>query len=173
MSSPGQILSPHGEEKSSGPQGTRLFSTEALRQYAGETEFAPVGPASTREPVLEGLSPGLHSTRYPLRQGRQTIGRRLDNDIVIDDSSVSGSHGWIIIQPDHYVIMNTLSTNGTYVNDRRVHEAKLKHGDHVRLGEAEFRFLTREHHAKSPFSPRWIGWCLLVLGAAAVVWWLV
>lgn len=173
MSSPGQTLPHRAVEKSSGPQGTRLFSTQALRQYAGETEFAPDGPASTRQPVLEGLSPGLESLRFPLRQGRQTIGRRTDNDIIVDDSSVSGSHGWIIIQPEHYVIMNTLSTNGTYVNDRRVHEASLKHGDHVRLGEAEFRFLTREQDASPALRPRWIAWGLLLLGAAAIAWWLI
>lgn len=172
MSSPGQTSPHRASEKSSGPQGTRLFSTEALHQYAGKMEYSPDGPASSRQPVLEGFSPGLESLRFPLRQGRQTIGRRPDNDIIVDDSSVSGSHGWIIIQPGHYVIINTLSTNGTYVNDRRVHEASLKHGDHVRLGEAEFRFMTREHDARSALRPRWILWGLLLLASAAVAWWL-
>lgn len=172
MSSPGHpVPRPAGEEPS-GPQGTRLFSSEDLRQYAVETQIEPAGVASTREPVLEGLSPGMETLRFPLRQGRQTIGRRTDNDIVIDDSSVSGAHGWIIVHPGHYVIMNTLSTNGTYVNDRRVHEAVLKHGDHVRLGEVEFRFLTREHGARS-FSLRWIAWSALLLASAAVAWWLI
>lgn len=173
MSSLGQTTPDRSSDEPSGPQGTRLFSTDALRQYASETEFAPDGPASTRKPVLEGLSAGLENLRFPLRQGRQTIGRRTDNDIIINDSSVSGSHGWIIIQPGHYVIMNTLSTNGTYVNDRRVHEASLKHGDHVRLGEAEFRFLTREHDAGSAFRPRWIVWGLLLIAFAALAWWLI
>jgi hypothetical protein len=173
MSSPGKTPSFQDGEKSSGPQGTRLFSTEKLRQYASEAETAPDGPASKRKPVLEGLSPGLEKLRIPLGQGRQTIGRRADNDIIIDDSSVSASHGWIIIQSGHYVIMNTLSTNGTYVNDRRVHEANLKHGDHVRLGEAEFLFLTSERGTDRAGLYRWLAMGLAVIGIGSLAWWLI
>jgi hypothetical protein len=173
MSSLGQTSSHQAGERSSGPQGTRLFATEELRQYASEAEPEPDGPASKRKPVLEGLSPGLENLRIPLGQGRQTIGRRADNDIVIDDSSVSASHGWIIIQPGHYVIMNTLSTNGTYVNDRRVHEANLKHGDHLRLGEAEFRFLTREQGPGRVGRYRWLAVGAALIGIGSLAWWLI
>ncbi len=149
--------------KPSGPHGTRLFSTESLRQYATEADEAPSGPPSTRRPVLEGISPGLEQLRFSLHSGRQTFGRGSDNDLVINDPSVSASHGWIIIQSGHYVIMNTLSTNGTYVNDKRIHEATLKHGDHIRLGQAEFLFLTREDKQR----PVWLRW--LVLGLAVIL----
>ena len=70
--------------------------------------------------------------------------------------------------------MNTLSTNGTFVNDRRVHEATLRHGDHIRLGQAEFVFLTRERDLPRPASRRWIGAIVLlaVLGiVGALAWW--
>lgn len=170
MSHPGQTPSRRAAGTPSGPQGTRLFSTEALRQYASEADFASDGPASKHEPVLEGISPGLETLRFSLRPGRQTIGRNSDNDIVVNDSSVSASHGWIIIQHKHYVIMNTLSTNGTYVNDRRVHEATLKHGDHIRLGQAEFLFLTREHGAPRLLRPRWIVASLLLVGLGVLAW---
>lgn len=173
MSSPGQTSSYRAGDRSAGPQGTRLFSTDALRQYASEVETAPDGPASKRKPVLQGLSAGLENLRFPLHQGRQTIGRRSDNDIIINDSSVSASHGWIIIQSAHYVIMNTLSTNGTYVNDRRIHEAQLKHGDHVRLGEAEFRFLTREQSGDPSGRQRWLAAGVVVTGIALLAWWLI
>jgi hypothetical protein len=157
---------------SSGPHGTRLFSTEDLRQYACDGGFAVDGPASKREPVLEGVSQGLQNLRVSVRPGRQTIGRGGDNDIVIDEPSVSASHGWIINHQGHCVIMNTLSTNGTFVNDRRVHEATLKHGDHIRLGQAELMFLTREHGARSPARRRWITAGLLALAVlGALVWW--
>ncbi len=172
MSHPEQMLIQRNGRNSAGPQGTRVFSTTALRQYASEADFVPEGPASALEPVLEGISPGLEHLRFSLRPGRQTIGRGSDNDIIVNEPSVSASHGWITGQHRQYVIMNTLSTNGTYVNDRRVHEAALKHGDHIRLGEAEFLFLTRERGTRRWPALRWTVAGLLLLGLLALAWWL-
>lgn len=159
---------------SSGPQGTQLFSAEELRQCAGEAAFASDGHASVHEPVLERTG-GLEGERFKLRSGRQTIGRQGDNDIVVDDLSVSSSHAWIMNQQGHYVIMNTLSTNGTFVNGKRVHEAVLKHGDCIRLGQAELVFLTREHGARRRLSPVWAAAAVVTLAGLAVLgwwWWL-
>ncbi len=157
----------------SGSQGTRLFSVEELRQYADQAGPLSHGRASVDRPVLEGASAGLDGRRHFLRAGRQTLGRRGDNDIIIDDLSVSSSHAWIINQQGHCVIMNTLSTNGTFVNDKRTHEATLKHGDRIRLGQAEFVFLTREPGAAGTGHLRWVAvglWAVLALSALA--WWL-
>jgi pSer/pThr/pTyr-binding forkhead associated (FHA) protein len=123
--------------------------------------------------VLEGVSSGLEGRRFSLRSGRQTIGRGDNNDIVADDPSVSSSHAWLINQHGHYVIMNTLSTNGTFVNDKRIHEAILKHGDHIRLGQAEFVFLTREPGAGVKIRLRWIvAGVLALIGLVVLAWWL-
>ena len=159
-------------ERSSGPQGTRFFSTEALRQYASDVADGSDNRISVHEPVLEGSSPGIQGRRFLLRPGRQAIGRRVDNEIVIDDLSVSGCHAWITNQDGRCIIMNTLSTNGTFVNDRRVHEVSLRHGDHIRLGQAEFVFLTRERDLPRAASRRWIGIVVLLLAATgALAWW--
>jgi pSer/pThr/pTyr-binding forkhead associated (FHA) protein len=172
MNSRVQTPSPLGGGRSAGPQGTQLFSTEQLRQYAIETEPESSGRASAHEPVLEGVSAGLEGRRFSLRSGRQTIGRGGDNDIRIDDPSVSASHAWVVNQHGHYVIMNTLSTNGTFVNDKRIHMTALKHGDHIRLGHAEFVFLTRERGAAGWPRPRWIAAGVLALaGLGALAWW--
>jgi len=112
--------------------------------------------------------------RFTLRAGRQAIGRGSDNDIIVDDPSVSTAHAWIINQHGRYLIMNTLSTNGTFVNDRRIHEASLKHGDHIRLGRAELVFLTRESGATDPRRVRWVVVAsAALLALSALVWWLV
>ena len=174
MNSRGQTPPRPAGRRSSGPQGTQLFSAAELRQYASEAGLGSDGRASVHEPVLEGVSAGLEGRRFSLRSGRQTIGRGGDNDITVDDPSVSSSHAWIINQHGHYVIMNTLSTNGTFVNDKRIHEAILKHGDHIRLGQAEFVFLTRERGVPGGARLRWIAAGLLMLiGLGVLAWWLI
>lgn len=172
MNSRGQTPSRPDGRRFAGPQGTRLFSAEELHQYASEAELGSDGRASVHEPVLEGISAGLEGRRFLLRSGRQTVGRGGNNDILVEDPSVSSSHAWIINQHGHYVIMNTLSTNGTFVNDKRIHEAILKHGDHIRLGQAEFVFLTRERGVAGRARLRWIaGGVLLLIGLGAFAWW--
>ncbi|KTG16628.1 MULTISPECIES: FHA domain-containing protein [unclassified Guyparkeria] len=152
--------------RSAGPQGTQLFQADELRAQAEQAASPGNTRASVAEPVLEGVSPGIEGRRYTLRAGRQTIGRRDDNDIILDEPSVSSSHAWILNQQGHHVVMNMLSTNGTFVNDERVHEATLKHGDRVRLGQAEFVFLTREAGDRRIGARHWLVGALLL---AAIV----
>jgi len=174
MDSRGQTPAPVRERRPSGPQGTRLFSAEELRQYASEVAPAPSGQPSVAAPVLEGLCEPFEGRRISLRVGRQTVGRRADNDIVLDDLSVSASHAWLMNQQGHYVVMNTLSTNGTFVNGKRIHEATLRHGDRVRFGQVEFTFLTRERGAASALHRGWFALAAAALVAAGVVaWWLI
>ena len=159
---------------SSGPQGTRFFAQEDLRQLASETDQASKARASVHRPVLESIGPELGGRRFSVHPGRQTIGRLASNDIVVSGPSVSSSHAWIMNQQGRCVIMNTLSTNGTFVNDKRVHQATLKHGDRIRLGQVELVFLTRDRG--SPGS-RHLG-RLAMLGVivliclGALAWWL-
>lgn len=174
MNRPDPISAGATRIRSAGPQGTQLLSVEELREYA---EAVPSFDerASTHQPVLEGVSQGLEGRRFVLRSGRQTIGRRNDSDIILDDLSVSASHAWIINQHGHYVVMNTLSTNGTFVNERRVHEAVLKHGDRLRLGQVEFVFLTREpgEGSMARLVLRIVAGIVVVAVVAALAWWLI
>ncbi len=164
--------SPQTGKRERGPQGTQLFSASQLQQVASDSGLAAPERASVRAPILEGASAGLEHRRFALRSGRQTIGRGADNDLVIDDASVSLSHAWIINQHGRHAIMNTLSTNGTFVNDQRIHETTLRHGDRVRLGQTEFVFLTREPGQLQV--PRWrmlIAAAVVVIAAVALWRW--
>lgn len=170
----GQPQSTEDGRLRAGPQGTQLLSAAQMQQLALEESQASNGRASSHKPVLEGTQGELKGSRFTLLQGRQTIGRRGDNDIVINDPSVSATHAWIINQHGHYVLMNTLSTNGTFVNDKRIHETVLVHGDRVRFGQAEFTFLTHEHG--TPALRRYAYVAAAVLGVAALagaIWWVV
>lgn len=63
-----------------------------------------------------------------------TIGRREDNEIVLRDPMVSGHHCRIIRKSDGWYLSDGGSTNGTYVNDDRVQNIRLKKGDVIKIG---------------------------------------
>jgi pSer/pThr/pTyr-binding forkhead associated (FHA) protein len=71
----------------------------------------------------------------PLSQGLVTIGRLPDNLVHIDNPAVSGHHAKIQWETDHYVLEDNNSTNGTYVNNRRVMKANLNDGDQILIGK--------------------------------------
>ena len=72
-----------------------------------------------------------------------TIGRRADQDIVLNDPSVSRAHARIEIAPDRAEIADVGSTNGTLVNGRGSGDASvsLRAGDRVQLGTVLLEFV--------------------------------
>jgi ABC transport system ATP-binding/permease protein len=70
-----------------------------------------------------------------------SIGRRNTNDIVIDDMRISRLHAQIRLVPDGYMIFDTGSTGGTFVNSARISQQLLKTGDVISLGGYRFIFL--------------------------------
>ena len=72
-----------------------------------------------------------------------TIGRARDNQIVLDEPTVSRNHAWIKLQDKDFLIFDIGSANGTFVNDEPVEDPRtLEHGDVIRFGDAAF-ILTR------------------------------
>jgi hypothetical protein len=63
-----------------------------------------------------------------------TIGRRLDNQIVVDDPRASRTHAQLRLRFGRYVLYDLGSTAGTFVNGQRVVECVLRPGDVISLG---------------------------------------
>ncbi|MBI4376293.1 MAG: FHA domain-containing protein [Elusimicrobia bacterium] len=70
-----------------------------------------------------------------------TIGRKTDNDIVIDNPAISGHHCRVSVQGGVYFVEDLESTNGTYVNEKRIKKAGLHHNDVVGLAKHSLVFL--------------------------------
>lgn len=68
------------------------------------------------------------------------IGRDADNDVVIDQNSVSRHHVSIVWDGTRYKAKDQGSANGTQLNGRRFEMAPLKSGDRLILGQVEVRF---------------------------------
>ena len=78
---------------------------------------------------------------YPLMKESVTIGRNEDNTITIDNLAVSGYHARIDITGNDFILTDLQSTNGTFVNDKRVASHKLSHGDNVIIGKHVILFV--------------------------------
>lgn len=128
----------HPRTDNEGPQGTVVF--RASEVPGSEEAFWAQLNAGTHQSHLVGVTDPVKDMRFALRRGRTLVGRRETNDIVLSEPSVSALHAWIINADDKCRVMNMLSTNGTFVNDQKVHEANLVHGDRVRFGSVEFVF---------------------------------
>ncbi len=85
---------------------------------------------------------GANGRRYELRPGAPTtLGRAIDNDIVISDASVSRRHATIVPQDGGFALRDLASQNGTFIRGQRIDGARqLANGDDVRLGDAPFVF---------------------------------
>lgn len=64
-----------------------------------------------------------------------TIGRDVENDIQIDNLAVSGHHARISEHRSRYYIEDLNSTNGTYINEKRITTGALKDNDAVTIGK--------------------------------------
>ena len=69
-----------------------------------------------------------------LRKEVTTIGRKPDNDIVIDNQAISGHHAELIKSNNALAIEDLGSLNGTYLNGQKVSKSELYDGDIVSLG---------------------------------------
>src|SRR5437879_2043501 len=86
-----------------------------------------------------------------LKPGFNSIGRGQENDFTISHGSVSTLHCQILVDEDSVKIEDLGSTNGTFINDQRVHEECLKPGQKIRLGEISLRL---ESDSATPFTAR-------------------
>ena len=77
---------------------------------------------------------------YPLDKERTTIGRKPQNDIQLDDPTVSGQHAAIMMLQNAYV-EDLNSTNGVVLNGKKVTRRQLNHGDIIKIGRHELKFI--------------------------------
>ena len=90
----------------------------------------------------------LNAQAFPLIKEFTTIGRKLDNDLVIQDLLVSRHHAEIIQREGAYFIKDKNSTGGTYLNNKRVKEAQLFSNDLILLANTPLMFIQEDQKFK-------------------------
>lgn len=92
---------------------------------------------------LVGLSGAARGESFPVRMGRNVIGRDRRSDIVIQDDQASSHHADLVFRPEEkrFILMDHNSTNGTYVNEAEIEPRRdLVAKDVIRIGAQKFLF---------------------------------
>ena len=90
--------------------------------------------------ALEVVSGGAQGQRLPLAEGF-TIGRGATNTLALSTPGVSRRHADIVRQGTHWVLRDLGSTNGLYVNNKRITTHILHPGDMITVGDTVLKAL--------------------------------
>ncbi len=75
---------------------------------------------------------------FPVSGPKTIVGRRPDCGLRIPTKDVSREHCTLLIDGEELAVSDLGSSNGTYVNDKRVDESELEPGDRLRVGPVTF-----------------------------------
>jgi FHA domain/Domain of unknown function (DUF1707) len=117
----------------------RSGSHRELRGLTADLPAAP--PAGVVERLrarLRGRPAGLLAT-HDLAHAHLTIGRSSSCHLVMADDTVSRRHAELFLDDGRWILRDLGSSNGTYLNGRRIGEAEVRPGDVVHLGGARLR----------------------------------
>jgi pSer/pThr/pTyr-binding forkhead associated (FHA) protein len=134
---------------------SRMTSQTLIREIAdGLTErFDPTACLDERvrhrAALADPVEPGRYlqvdgperSVMIPLGSEPIHVGRGLSADLHLDENSVSRRHAILVPRPSGARILDDRSSNGTFVNGRRIQQAELQNGDVIVLGRIMLRYL--------------------------------
>ncbi len=142
--SPAPAIANGGPAAEVGREATKPFKTRRPESRSGQVIVPQGRPESTnpREPVAKIVyrSPDGLETDFVL-DAVNTVGRHPKNNIRLNDREISKEHAVIERRGIEWWIRDLGSSNGTYVNTRRVSEAKLHTTDDLLLGSMHLQFV--------------------------------
>ena len=97
---------------------------------------------------LIGLNGAIRGESFPVRIGRNVLGRDRRSDIVVNDDQASSHHADLVFRPEErrFILMDHNSTNGTYVNEAEIEpRTDLAGKDVIRIGSHKFLFMPLCH----------------------------
>jgi pSer/pThr/pTyr-binding forkhead associated (FHA) protein len=108
------------------------FSSESTAETRGMPTKSQAGPPVETIPQNAFLILGGKGI-IPLNRQVINLGRRLDNQVVIDDPRVSRLHAQLRVAKGRFALFDLNSTGGTFVNGQRTNMAILNPGDVISL----------------------------------------
>lgn len=115
-------------------------SEDALEQLTTEERnvISQLNPDAAMLIIHRGPNRG---ERFLLDSPETSIGRSGDNDVLLDDVTVSRKHANIRRAGERFELIDLGSLNGTYVNNNSIARATLSSGDEVQFGKFHMLFV--------------------------------
>ena len=111
-----------------------------------EEEEDELEVAAPRQPLKKGSAlliikkgPDVGMS-FTIDRDRVSIGRHPESDIFLDDITVSRRHAEITRKGESFLLTDTGSLNGTYLNRERIESAPLLSGDEIQVGKYRLLF---------------------------------
>ncbi len=122
--------------------GLRSVSEDssALLEKATQAEKDVISALPEGSAMLIVLSGPARGARFLLNTSLTTIGRAPENDIFLDDVTVSRKHAEISKGNNGYQVKDLGSLNGTYVNGKVEVESNLSDGMELNIGKFKMHF---------------------------------
>ncbi len=99
--------------------------------------------AGSKDKAMVVINKGSNlGSRYLINTQGVTIGRSTTSDIFLDDVTVSRAHAVIEMSPEGFVLKDSGSLNGTYVNNVSVSSKDLNSGDQIQIGKFHMIFVS-------------------------------
>lgn len=86
------------------------------------------------------ITPSLAGSVHELGEKWVTIGRADGNAFQLVEQSISNRHCEVCLRDGNLLVRDLLSTNGTFLNGKKITEGTAKPGDKIRLGDVEMRY---------------------------------
>lgn len=116
---------------------------DRLQDAAGPVDdiVVPLSELPVGSGVLLSRTGNSAGMRILLDRPVTRLGRHPDSDVLLDDITVSRRHAEVVRTAEGYLVRDVGSLNGTYVNQHRVEEAALRHGDELQVGKFKLVYL--------------------------------
>jgi pSer/pThr/pTyr-binding forkhead associated (FHA) protein len=90
--------------------------------------------------ILRSSEPADSPWTFRLKPGAiKTVGRAPRADLIVDVARVSRLHCRLTAHDSTVEVVDLQSTNGTFVNDKRIRKATIAAGDRLRVGRVELQ----------------------------------
>lgn len=121
---------------------TRVASAADLKEEApgqAVVQKKDIGNFDVKLRIVEGPLAGGVFRNW---EGTLTLGRGLNNNVVLVDDAISTAHAQIVQEGDDYYIEDLKSSNGTFLDGVKVQKNKLSNGQKIKLGVSTLIFET-------------------------------